>query len=614
MIFGFLKSAHDAHTLGLNHVSQLLQQCGYPTFVASMEEARAVDYLEQDSSFVHLKNWLHRNKITHLGFSYRLDPHQGLNLFERLIWRLNQDPLLSPAQGGQIKQLFFAGLPPTCELVKQKFGQDVITFQGDESPRETLTKLGVPENIIPRSIKEGSQYDEIRLSFGQKLIREEKHLAIKPFPHLNYPDYGLRHDHLIKRLKAAYLVGRLPLFRAHVGPYHPDRERALSLFSTWLKKLSQSRFLDIVSVGSSQLSQSHFGLPWDNLPNGGGVPYNNEFELRAIQEDARPMLVRAYSATNRIPQVARILEENLNMAWHALSLWWFNQLDGRGPLSLKEGLAQHYETIKYIASVNKPFEPNTPHHFAFRGSDDLTYVATAYLAAKTAKLLGIKYLVLQNMLNTPRSTWGIRDLIKGRTLLRLVRSLAEPDFRIIYQPRAGLDYFSPDLDKARAQLAAVTALMQDMEPDNPTSPEIIHVVSYSEAQFLATPEIINESIQITRAALQYYPEFKDKEGLVEIILSPNLQEETEAFFQEARLFIQEIEKSIPDLYTPEGLFQAFRQGYFPVPYLWGKRQEFPLAVNWTTRLIDGGIFVVDERGEKMTLKQRLERIKATKIS
>ncbi|MCP2619990.1 cobalamin-binding protein, partial [Candidatus Aminicenantes bacterium AC-334-K16] len=321
MVFGFLKSAHDAHTLGLNHVSQLLQQCGYTALVASMEEARAVDYLERESSFALIKDWVLKNKITHLGFSYRLDPQQGLELFQRLVFRLNQDPLLSPARGQQIKQLFFAGLPPTCELIKHKFGQQVITFQGDESPRETLTRLGIPEHLIPRSIKEGSLYDEIRLNFGKKLIQEEKHLGIKPYQYLHYPDFGSKKDHLVKRLEAAYLAGRLPLFRAHVGPYHPDREKALSLFADWLKKLSRARFLDIVSVGSSQLSQSHFGQSWDNLPNGGGVPYNNEFELRAIWEDAQPMLVRAYSATNRIPQVARILEENLNMAWHALSLW-----------------------------------------------------------------------------------------------------------------------------------------------------------------------------------------------------------------------------------------------------------------------------------------------------
>ncbi len=154
--------------------------------------------------------------------------------------------------------------------------------------------------------------------------------------------------------------------RVHAGPYLSDRERALALFSDWLKKLAKARFLDIVSVGSSQLSQSMFGEDWGDRPNGGGVPFNSEFELQAIREDAAPMLVRAYSATKNIPDMAKILERNLNMAWHALSLWWFNQIDGRGPLSLRQSLFEHMETLKYISSVGKPFEPNLPHHFAFR--------------------------------------------------------------------------------------------------------------------------------------------------------------------------------------------------------------------------------------------------------
>jgi len=51
-----------------------------------------------------------------------------------------------------------------------------------------------------------------------------------------------------------------------------------------------------------------------------------------------------------------------------------------------------------------------------------------------------------------------------------------------------------DLQKAKAQLAAVTALMDDIEPQDPNSPPIIHVVSYCEASHLADPAAVNESI------------------------------------------------------------------------------------------------------------------------
>src|SRR5699024_2569381 len=101
-----------------------------------------------------------------------------------------------------------------------------------------------------------------------------------------------------------------------------------------------------------------------------------------------------------------------------------------------------------------------------------------------------------------------QDLAKSRALIRLVRSLEDQNFRVLLQPRAGLDYFKPDLYEARKQLAAVTALMDDIEPNNHRSPQIIHVVSYSEASHLATPEIINESIKITQHSLLEYRKLK----------------------------------------------------------------------------------------------------------
>ena len=115
------------------------------------------------------------------------------------------------------------------------------------------------------------------------------------------------------------------------------------------------------------------------------------------------------------------------------------------------------------------------------------------------------------MLNTPKFTWGVQDLAKSRAMIKLVRSLEDSNFRVLLQPRAGLDYFKPNLYEARIQLAAVTALMDDIDPYNEMSPPIIHVVSYSEASHLATPEIINESLQITQYSLQKYREMR-KQG------------------------------------------------------------------------------------------------------
>ncbi len=608
MRYGFIKSGLDAHTLGISLLTQLLAGCGFKVYQSDPAISEAIDNLENIHSFEIFKRWIIQNKITHLGFSYRLDPKQGVETFGKLVYKIKNDSLLSRKKNEYIQKMYFAGLPESCELIKKEFGKEYMTFKGDETPVETLKKLDVPDELIPKSIRENSVYDELRFSFGKKLINEEKQLQIHPFESYQYKYFGTEKDHLILRLSQAKKKNQLPLTRVHVGPYLKEREKALAMFSGWLKKLSKSQFLDIISVGSSQLSQSKFGEDWGELPNGGGVPFNSEFELKAIREDAVPMLVRAYSGTKNVARIAKILEENLNMAWHALSLWWFNRIDGRGPLNVRQNLSEHIEALKYIAKVRKPYEPNTPHHFAFRGTDDVSYIVSAYLAAKTAKQIGIRYLVLQNMLNTPKSTWGVKDLAKSRALLRIVKNLEDKSFKVIFQPRAGLDYFSPNINKAKIQLAAVTALMADIEPEAKFSPEIIHIVSYSEALFLATPDIINESIQITRAALKHYSEFRKKYFIDDIISSKELLADSEELYEEAYTLIRDMEKNIEDLYTSNGLYNVFKMGYLPVPFLWESREEFSNAVNWSTGIIKGAVCVIDDYGKKMRIRDRLEKI------
>jgi len=313
-----------------------------------------------------------------------------------------------------------------------------------------------------------------------------------------------------------------------------------------------------------QLTQSNFGEYWEDMPNGGGVPINSPEEYRSVWSACRPLLVRTYAGTKNIPKLAEIHENTLNICWHALSLWWFNKLDGRGPYDLYTNLKQHIETLKYIAATGKPFEPNVSHHFAFRGADDVTYIVSAYLAAKLAKKMGIKTLILQNMLNTPRSTWGINDLAKSRALTALIKELEDPGFKVFLQPRAGLDYFKPDLFEAKVQLAAVTALMDDIDPRNENSPPIIHVVSYSEAVHLATPDIINESIKITQHSLIKYRELRRSGKTEDMSKNADVKNRMHELFDSARTIISGIESHISNPYSAEGFYKIFTSGFLPV--------------------------------------------------
>lgn len=602
--FGLMKTMLDAHTMGVNAAAALLRECGYNVFISSPQIEDAFGKISVESNQKIIIEWIKSNKINHIGVSYRLDPKDATNLVGKLILILKKEGLYESSEA-IVKSIYFAGLAPACDMIDKEYQGRVKTLRGGETAEESLILMGIPKKEIPIKIVEGCKYDKELLEFGKNIINAGEYKKCKALDRNCYPNYGTYKDTLIERLDNNFRGGFQPLIRAHSGPYSAEmtREQCLKEYNKWCRKLASDGYLDILSIGSSQLSQSNFGENWYGKVNGGGVPVNSEQEYRDIWQAATPMLVRTYSGTKNVKKMAEIYENTINISWHALSLWWFNELDGRGPNSLYKNLQEHIQTIKYIASTEKPVETNVPHHFAFRGCDDVTYVVSAYLAAKMTKKCGVKTFILQNMLNTPRSTWGIQDLAKSRVMLKLVKSLQDENFRVVLQTRAGLDYFKPNLEEAKIQLAAVTALMDDIDPDNVYSPEIIHVVSYCEALFLATPEILNDSIKITRTSLNKYRELKRN------YMAPNAKTEeinhrTVRLEQTARKIINEMEKNIPDLYSPEGLYIAFVAGWLPVPELWNSSEEFSYAKNWETRMNNGGIDLM-EKGVLMTTDRKI---------
>lgn len=591
--FGLLKTITDAHSMGLFAAAALLKNCGYEAHIASKKEEAAVEAIESEDNQRKILNWISENNISHLGFSYRLDPHDAVSLFGKLVYVLKKNKYLD-CENARLKSIYFAGLKEACDLIENEYQGRINTFRGGETVEETLLIMGIPIEEIPQSIINGCKYDKGLLKFGRKVIDSHEYVKLKPFTRKVYKEYGTKQDKLLFRLKNNFEDGFHPLIRAHSGPYSPDlsREECVNEYIEWCKKLAKDGFLDVLSIGSSQLSQSNFGEKWGNKVNGGGVPINSAEEYQKIWRAAQPMLVRTYSATKDVKKMAQLYESTINIAWHALSLWWFDELDGRGSNSLYKNLQEHIETLKYIATTSKPVEMNVPHHFAFRGCDDVTYIVSAYISAKMAKLAGNKFFILQNMLNTPRSTWGVQDLAKSRVLLKLIKGLEDPSFNVILQTRAGLDYFKPNIEEAKVQLAAVTAMMDDIDPYNECSPQIIHVVSYSEALFLASPDIINDSIKITRASLNEYRKIKRELGLIEKAQDEIINREN---YLEAnsRKIICELENNIDNLYTPEGLYIAFVAGWLPVPELWSDSPEFSMAKNWDTSIIDGAKYITE---------------------
>lgn len=604
--FGLIKTLIDAHTMGLHAAASLLRDCGYRVIICPREIEDAAGTINLDSSQQKLLSWIRENHIVRVGFSYRLDPDDAVDLFGRIIYTLKSNGYFECADA-QVKTVFFAGLKPACEKIDQIYSGRISTFRGGESAEEMLLVMGVPIDDIPKQVKTGCQYDKDLLSFGKQLINKGEYNKQLPLVRNIYPEFGTNKDRLELRIQNNFQGGFQPLIRAHSGPFYADKTRTQCLkeYQVWCKKLADTGYLDILSIGSSQLSQSNFGENWQDKINGGGVPVNSEAEYHAIWQAARPMLVRTYSGTKDILHLVQVYERSINICWHALSLWWFNELDGRGPNRLYDNLKEHIAAIRMIAAIGKPVETNVPHHFAFRGCDDVTYIISSYLAAKMAKRCGVKTFILQNMLNTPRSTWGIQDIAKARVMLHLVKELEDDSFRVLLQTRAGLDYFKPDLDEARYQLAAVTAQMDDIDPNNTYSPNIIHVVSYSEAVQLATPDILNESIKITRQALHDYRLLK-RSGETADVFSDDILTRTATMEYAARKIISAMEEFIPDLYSPEGLYLAFVGGWLPVPELWSDSDEFRHAKSWQTQMKNGSVQLFDH-GLVVTTDARIQK-------
>lgn len=603
--YGFIKPSYDAHTLGLQSVIDALTSCGQRVIVADQEISNAVHHYKHEAKTKKIVDWIVDHQLDYIGVTYRLDSDDAIEMIGYLI-QVFKDHKLFHYQDGPLEKIYFAGLMDACQAIEKQHKGLVTTFIGGENIWETLEKMEVDCASIDKEWSQQHEYDKNLQKFAHQLILNGDYQNISYKRMYNYPGFGSKDDTLVKRLNANQKTSALPLIRVHVGPYYSNlsNKENIELFKDWSKTLAQSQLLDVLSIGSSQLSQSHFNKPWYDMPNGGGVPIENSEQLREIYDISRPMLLRTYAGTAEIETLASIYEETINIGWHALSLWWFNKLDDRGPYDLYTNLVHHINTIDIIAKSNKPFEANVSHHFAFRGSDDISYIVSAYLCAKLAKMHGIKTFILQNMLNTPRLTWGVADLAKSQALIELVRSLEDDQFTVILQPRAGLDYFKPDLFEAKQQLASVSAMMDDIEPNNPCSPPIVHVVSYSEAISLATPLVILESIQITQHAISSYRKAKKLGHMRDVGNSVEVTKRKHQLIAQSKQLVLAIEKHVNQPYSADGLYTVFASGFLPVPYLWREKEKFIHAVNWQVKPYLGSMCVFD-KDQVMDIQKRI---------
>ena len=227
-----------------------------------------------------------REKADLVGVSYRLTPETG----ERLLASFAEEADDLRSAGVRFA---FAGTPPLAERARS-LGFFERVFEGGESAEFTLAYLRGQE--------------------GQAAGAEL------------YPQSAVER----MRRKAPY-----PLLRHHFGLPTLAETRA------GIAKIAEAQVLDVISLGIDQDAQENFFHPerQDRRRTGaGGVPVRTREDYRSLFDASRVgnfPLLRTYSGTDDFIRLAQMYVDTIHIAWCAIPLFWFNQMDGRGPWDLE---------------------------------------------------------------------------------------------------------------------------------------------------------------------------------------------------------------------------------------------------------------------------------------
>ena len=401
------------------------------------------------------------------------------------------------------------------------------------------------------------------------------------------------HKNIIDRINEKYPY---PVLRHHFGL--PSYEDTLN----GIEKIANAKILDVISLGPDQNTQQFFFNQhnMDKKNDGaGGVPLRTKedfIKLKEATNTGNHPLIRCYSGTADVFKMADLLIETIDNAWSAIPLCWYNELDGRGDRSIEVSIDEAQKLIKYHGDRNVPVEINEPHHWALRDAHDVMSVFMAYVSAYNAKKYGVKNYIAQYMFNTPNTLSFSMDLARVMAMVELVEELADDDFKIYRQVRAGLNYLSSDLDIAKGQLAATTFLAMNIRP------HIIHVVGFNEAEHAATPENIIESCKIVRGVIRNLVndnlDLSKNTAIIERV--KHLKSEVKYLSEFICEFYKDYEDPLSNAFV---LADCIKRGIIDAPHI-VKNDKFKGILS--TRVIDGKCVAYSE--EKMTELSEKERI------
>jgi uncharacterized protein (TIGR01319 family) len=389
----------------------------------------------------------------------------------------------------------FGGLRPAANLVRAMTG---LPMEPDRFVREEERHYDL--EAVAESYRDREEFQGFfELVVDDFVTMEELERFARRLPSVRWTEKAPWSDYLVERIRQVRERENRPIIRAHIGIAAETIEPTIEA----VKKLAEAGTFEIVSLAPDQTSQELLAKfirgeedPTKYLAGQGGAPIRTIEDLRrlkaASQRGNYPMS-RIYTGTDELVELAHLWEEHLNMAFPAVPIFYYNELDGRGPISIRDGFDEHFRTIEWWAEQGKPLEINDPHQWGLRYASDDMQVTDHVLCAVIALKKGIKHYVMQMMFELPPEISALDDLAKMKAAYELAEPLTRHfDFRIFKQARSGLPSFPPNLNQAKGHLAFGVYTQLYMEPD------ILHVVTHSEAHHEASADDIIESCEIVK--------------------------------------------------------------------------------------------------------------------
>ncbi len=484
---------------------------------------------------------IQREDPGYVGLSYRLSPDVGLQELTRFLKHLDETGLLRTANG-EARKLAFAGLPETmraieesgrslpCEVTTMRQDDDLLDraarvldfFDVSDARSETILR-DLRRELSPPTIPELDQ-------LARAVTADDSYLTEPPLP--------IPSPAAMRFLPRRVCESRMPVLRTHFG----IPAASIKPTAEGIATLAQSRVIDEISLGSSDLSQRYFGRPEEfaRRKNDGGVPYKTFDDLVELANAAQRGNFPSVKPYAHVVDLVGFIDTCINAgmltgAHQAIPLYWFNELDSRGPMTVPESIREHLAAVRRLAQLGIPVEMNDPNQWSSRWAHDTLICADYGLITAVMLDAGVRDLVLQMQFNKPRETGDLADLAKMTASLKLANKLLPrgPDRpRIWTQTRTGVGYFDPDPDTARFQLARSTFLQMMI------SPHIIHVVSTCEADHAATVKDIVESSKLVRRCVRIFKQHEPE--LTKYLRDPIVVERREFLLREARFLLQRI--------------------------------------------------------------------------